>query len=185
MQTTKSTVFVHKSIPSVNKDKGIMDSDKEPIDAAEAEERFQSLSASRKGRLGACTRKMNEIKVLMETGGNVEKVDDSVALFQKTLDEFKETHVSVQTFLSEEIKENERINWYEPKMSTFENFLQDVEKWKISETDPQSLIEPKDSISNVSIVHKPQLSQNHPLLLPQPVLKLPKRKLHFLPGQQL
>lgn len=41
LQTIKSTVFVNKSIPSVNKDKGIMDSDKEPIDAADAEERFQ------------------------------------------------------------------------------------------------------------------------------------------------
>lgn len=102
------------------------------------------------GRLGACTREMNEIMALMETRGNAEKVDESVALFQKSLDEFKETHVSVQTFLSEEIKENGRINWYEPKMSTFENFLQDVEKWKISQMDPQSLIEPKDSISNVS-----------------------------------
>ncbi len=56
-----------------------MEANEVPIDAAEAEERFKSLSASRKGRLGACTRRMNEIKALMETGGNVEKVDESVA----------------------------------------------------------------------------------------------------------
>lgn len=30
------------------------------------------------------------------------------------------------------------------------DFLQDVEKWKTSQTDPQSLIVPQDSISNVS-----------------------------------
>ena len=114
------------------------------------EERFKALSASHKGKLGACTRKMNEIKALMETEGNVEKVNESVALFQRSLEDFNEIHESVQTFLSEDEKEKERIDWYEPKMSTFADFLKDVEKWKTSQIDPQALIGPQDSISNVS-----------------------------------
>lgn len=30
------------------------------------------------------------------------------------------------------------------------DFLKDVEKWKLSQNDPQTLVEPQDSISNVS-----------------------------------
>lgn len=77
-------------------------------------------------------------------------MNESVTLFQRSLNDFKEVHELVQMVLSEKVKEKERIDWYEPKMSTFENFLKDVGKWKTSQTDPQSLVEPKDSISNVS-----------------------------------
>ena len=90
------------------------------------------------------------MKALMETEGNVEKVNESVALFQRSLEDFNGIHESVQTCLSEEEKEKERIDWYEPKMSTFADFLKDVEKWKTSQTDPQSLIGPQDSISNLT-----------------------------------
>lgn len=78
---------------------------------------------------------------------NVEKVNESVAFFQRSPEGLKDIHESVQMFLSEEEKEKERFDWYEPKMSTFAKFLKDVEKWKTSQTDPQSLIVPQDSIS--------------------------------------
>lgn len=42
------------------------------------------------------------------------------------------------------------VGWYEPRISTFVDFLKDVEKWKLSQNDPQTLVEPQDSISNVS-----------------------------------
>lgn len=54
---------------------------------------------------------MNEIKTLMETEGNVEKVNESVALFKKSLEDFKGVHDSIQKFLSEEEKEKERVGW--------------------------------------------------------------------------
>lgn len=41
---------------------------------------------------------MNEIKTLMETEGNVEKVNESVALFKKSLEDFKGVHDSIQKF---------------------------------------------------------------------------------------
>ncbi len=93
---------------------------------------------------------MNEIKTLMGTKGNVEKVNEYIALFEKSLEDFKGVHDSVQTFLSEDEKEKERVDWYEPRISTFVDFLKDVEKWKLSQNDPQTLVEPQDSISNVS-----------------------------------
>lgn len=52
--------------------------------------------------------------------------------------------------LPDEIKENERVDWYDPKMETFEKFLQEVESRKTSSLDPQMLVEPHDSVSNVS-----------------------------------
>lgn len=111
-----------------------MDADNMLVDAADEVERFKSLSMSCKGKLETCTCKMNEIKALME----------------RSIQDFKEVHKLVKMFLSEEIQEKEKVDWDEPKMSTFEDFLEDVEKWKTSQTDPQSPIGPQDSISNVS-----------------------------------
>lgn len=42
-----------------------MSLDDPTVDAAMSEENFKPLSASRKGRLGACTRRMNEIIALL------------------------------------------------------------------------------------------------------------------------
>ena len=65
---------------------------------------------------------------------------------KRSLKEFEEIHANMQRLLSDEIMEHERMNWYEPKMSTFRNFLKDVEMWK--KPDPQWLIGPQDSSSN-------------------------------------
>ena len=72
-------------------------------------------------KLGACTRKMNKIKSLLVLGGNVDTIDEDVATFKSSLKEFEEILANVQR--SDEIMEHERINWYEPKMSIFRNFL--------------------------------------------------------------
>ena len=85
-------------------------SDNPPVDAVAAEEKFKSLSASGRGKLGACTRKMNEIKTLLVPGGNVETVNEGVATFKMCLKEFEEMHANVKTLLSDEIMEHERIN---------------------------------------------------------------------------
>lgn len=71
------------------------------VDAAMAEEHFKSLSASRKGKLGACTRRINENKLLLGPGGNVEEVNEGAALLGRSLDEFVGVHKSVQMLLSE------------------------------------------------------------------------------------
>lgn len=40
------------------------------------------------------------------------------------------------------------MDWYEPKMSAFRNFLKDMEIWERSQIDPQMLVGLQDSISN-------------------------------------
>lgn len=97
-----------------------------------------------------CTRRMNEVKALLADGCDVESIKRSAETFFMSLGEFKTAHRLVQEQLSDDIRENERIDWFEPKMATFENFMSEYEMWKNVQKDPQTLIEPSDSVSNVS-----------------------------------
>ena len=55
----------------------------DPSEAAAAEEdRLKSLCATRRGKLGVCTRKQNEIKALLVPGGNIENVNGDVIVFK-------------------------------------------------------------------------------------------------------
>ena len=54
----------------------------DPSEAAAAEDRLKSLCATRRGKLGVCTRKQNEIKALLVPGGNIENVNDDVVVFE-------------------------------------------------------------------------------------------------------
>ena len=58
-----------------------------------------------------------------------------------------EIHETLQKQLSEELRHQDTVNWFEPKMSTFKNFMEEVDQWKKSQKD-QILIAPHDSISN-------------------------------------
>jgi len=49
-----------------------------------------------------------------------------------SLEEFKTAHRLVQEQLSDDIRENERIDWFEPKMATFENFVDPFEHFSTS-----------------------------------------------------
>lgn len=116
----------------------------------EVEQSIASLSSMRRGKLGVCTRRMNEAKALLADGGDVDSIKRSVEAFYAALGEFKTVHKLVQEQLPDDIRENERIDWFEPKMATFENFMSEYEMWKNVRKDPQTLIEPNDSASNVS-----------------------------------
>lgn len=124
-----------------------------PETAAEAEDMLKLRIASHRGRLEACTRRLNEIKALMTDDGNVDKVNDTFKAFKEAVDEFKNVHKSVQELLSEE-KENDYYDWYEPRIINLNYFLKDVETWKREIA--QSKVGPLDSISNVS--HKSKSS---------------------------
>ena len=123
--------------------------DGSPVDSAETEDRIKTLSATRRGKLGVCTRKLNEIKTLLVPGGNVGKVNDEVVSFKRSLDEFNEYQGLVQNILTTEMKVEDRTQWYEPKMDVFNDFLKEVEIWK-NEQQAQLTVGPLDSISNVS-----------------------------------
>ncbi|GAA6081464.1 uncharacterized protein LOC117538615 [Tachysurus ichikawai] len=111
-----------------------------------------SLSAMRRGRLGVCTRRMNELKALFVHCYDAEMMKSTVEAFYSAIEEFKETHRLVQENLPDDIREKERIDWFDPKMATFENFMKELEMWKHGhiQKDPQALIGLNDSASNVS-----------------------------------
>lgn len=111
-----------------------------PETATEAEDLLKSRISSRRGRLGACTRKINEIKALMTDVENVDKVNDTF--------EFKNAHKPVQELLSKEETENDYYDWYEPRITNLNYFMKRVETWKREIA--QSKVGPLDSISNVS-----------------------------------
>lgn len=121
--------------------------DKAPATATESEER-RSRFASRRGRLGACTGEINEIKALMADVGNVEKVSDTFEAFKGAVDEFINAHKSVQELLPEDGKETDYYDWYEPRIMNLNYFAKEVEIWKREIA--QSKVGPLDSISNVS-----------------------------------
>ena len=63
--------------------------DKPPLTLAMAEKQYQQIKNNRKGRLAACTRKMNDVKALLEPNGDIEKVNEGVAIFLRSLNELK------------------------------------------------------------------------------------------------
>lgn len=68
-------------------------------------------------------RKMSELKALMVDGSNVDKVDELHLEFQRALEEFCQVREAVQLFLSDDVKENERIDWFVPKRVTLTESL--------------------------------------------------------------
>lgn len=57
--------------------------------------------------------------------------------------------INLQMLLSEKEREEDHVDWYEPRIINFKYFVKEVEVWK-REQIAQSWIDPKDSISNVS-----------------------------------
>ena len=49
--------------------------------------------------------------------------------FHKILKTFKTSHKSVQMLLSDDVKENENVDWYEPKIAKFDDFICQTEIW--------------------------------------------------------
>lgn len=68
---------------------------------------------------------MSELKALMVDGSNVDKVDELHLEFQRALEELCQVRESVQLFLSDDVKENERIDWFVPKRVTLTESLND------------------------------------------------------------
>ena len=124
-------------------------SDSAPQTAEEAAQLLKSLIATRSGKLGVCTRKRNEIKVLFETG-DVDKIDKLAKTLLSCIDDFESVHQSVQNLLGEEEKATENADWYEPRITNFNNFFDEVEAWKIQQYNLETIVDPMDSVSNVT-----------------------------------
>lgn len=100
----------------------------------EKERQLFKLIGTRRGKLGALTRQRNEINALSEAGDTTEEVEQQLRDFIRYLQEFEKLQESVQSLLSDEEKEHDPNDWYEPKMSQFKKFLMGVEFWlKVNE----------------------------------------------------
>ena len=86
--------------------------------------------ASRRGKLGVLTHKNNEINALLEIGESKENVRKHAEALNKYLEEFIELQNTVQNLLSsEEEKEADNTDWFEPKLGLFKEFINGINKW--------------------------------------------------------
>ena len=88
---------------------------------------LRALSAMRRGKLGYCTRKMNEIKQRIQYDRNPDDIQERMKEFNGILNEFKALHETVQMLLPDDVKENENVDWYEPKMAKYDDFISQVD----------------------------------------------------------
>ena len=77
-----------------------------------------------------CTRRIKETKALTAEGGTIEDVDKCVHMFKQAVDEFNNVHDSVQELLSQEEKDIDSMDWYEPRVMNFNYFSKEVKTWK-------------------------------------------------------
>ncbi|CAL8256538.1 unnamed protein product [Arctogadus glacialis] len=70
-------------------------------------------------------------------------------MFKQAVDEFNKVHNSVQELLSQEEKETDTLDWYEPRVMNSNYLTKEVKTWK-KEQSAQLKVDPLDSISNIS-----------------------------------
>ena len=92
------------------------------------EEQLYKLIGSRRAKLGMVTRKKNEILEMMKSG-TVDDVLSAFDAFHNVLSEFMELQVNVQMSLPIEERDADHIDWYEPKLLGFKNFIKETEEW--------------------------------------------------------
>lgn len=120
------------------------------------DENLRALIGTRNGKLAVCTRKMNETRVLFDINPNVDVIRKSFAALKSAMHEFSEAHASAQS--TGDHKDKDNTEWYEPKMKDFHIYVDVVEGWMKSESEPlkahsptetdqQNEIAPDDSVS--------------------------------------
>lgn len=88
------------------------------------------IMVSRRGKLGVLTRKRNEINSMLEAGESREIINKHVDAFNNYLGEFTDLQVSVQNLFSNEAeREADHMDWYEPKLINFRDFLCYIKEW--------------------------------------------------------
>lgn len=124
---------------------------------------LQKLKGSRSAKLGALTKKRNEIAQLMGNYGNLELVQAKMAKdFLKLRAELNKLSEDVKGMLNKiseaEVKQDQ-TEWYKPKAASLDEFEAQIEKWtNTAQQQPhpqvdEDEIHPKDSVSNVSAKH--------------------------------
>lgn len=114
---------------------------------------LQKIKGSRSAKLGALTKKRNEIAQLMGNYGNLELVEAKMAHdFLKLRDELNELNEEVKGLLnkiSEVEVEQDQTQWYQPKAASMGEFEAQVERWaKTAQQQLKSQVE-EDSAHSV------------------------------------
>ena len=115
---------------------------------------LKSEMATRRGKLGVCTRQMNEIRTLLVEDGTIERVERKLEVLSQSIEDLKFIHKSVQSLMNEEEKELDTVDWYEPRSQNFDYFFNEVKTWKKKQLELQLTVDAKDSISNVSKISR-------------------------------
>ncbi|KAL1281782.1 hypothetical protein QQF64_000585 [Cirrhinus molitorella] len=133
------------------------------------EERLQRLIAKRKRTLRALTGQMKEIETMRRDTQNVQEVKDMMESdFEQSLNEFIRLNKEVGNLWTEEEKMFDHVDWFEPKMALFKDFIRTTKRWvadvqesmeketeqpekhdEISEH--QEAVLPSDSISQIGV----------------------------------
>ena len=104
-----------------------------------------SLIKKRSGKLGALTRKRNEIHTLIDNGENTTVIEEHMKVYNRFLEEFMDVQVAVQSLLNEDERESDHTDWYEPKLISCREFIDDIETWLKQDAS-------QDAANNVSAV---------------------------------
>lgn len=96
-----------------------------------------NLIKRRRAKLGVLTRKRNDIHALIDAGELKPSIDEHMKTFNNYLAEFMELQSSVQRLLNDDEKETDHGDWYEPKLISFKEFLDEIEVWMNGNPDAQ------------------------------------------------
>lgn len=100
------------------------------------------------GKFGSCTRRMNDIRVLMDASENTGTVKECLKEFKIALNDFLNANELVQNLLSKDVKEMEHIDWFEPRMFTLNYICMRLVYGRVLVE--QLSVQPEDNILNVS-----------------------------------
>lgn len=83
---------------------------------------------ARKAKLQQLTIKRNNIESLMLDYANIDSVEKAYNVFCDLLKDFAELQCSISSLLPEEMKDSDHNDWYLPKVGTFKEFQDTVER---------------------------------------------------------
>ena len=88
------------------------------------------MRSARKYKLSQLTRRMNILKELMKDNMVTEEFEENINKYTSLLGDFKDAHLSYQALLNGSDEMSESENWYQTKMCSVNEFVDDVLKWK-------------------------------------------------------
>lgn len=93
------------------------------------EDKLHSLPGTRRGMLAQITTLMREVQSLINVGGTLPTVQEIMQdKFTSIVLDFKEINRQIGGLLSEDEKEADVKNWFEPKMIVISEFTEETEK---------------------------------------------------------